>query len=272
MHTDVPRVFSGYLTGLALVAGGANVIMQLSRLPVGRGVAESRVDSGRLDLHPVKRTRTTLTYLAVAGLGTDAERRWMRAEVDRQHRQVRSAPGDPVQYNAFDRELQLWVAACIYKGYEDVYTLFYGEPGEQTRRLFYRHGARFATTLQVPAEMWPADRDAFEEYWAENVKKIETDEVTREYLRGIAGLAFAHRPVRAVLGPFNRLMTVGFLPEPFRREMGFGWSRRRQRVFDAVIGVLALLNRLLPRPLREFPFNLCYWDFRRRMRTGRPFV
>lgn len=271
-EAPAPRVFTAYITGLALAAGGANVIMQLSRLPVGRGVAESTVDSGKLDKHPVKRTRTTLTYLIVAGLGTEEERAWMRQEINRQHRAVRSGPDSPVAYNAFNRELQLWVAACIYKGYEDTFTLFYGKPCEETLKVFYEHGARFGTTLQVPPDMWPKDREAFEEYWTAGVKQIKTDRVTRAYLHGIAGMAFLPTPLRQILGPFNRLVTVGFLPQPFRDELGFRWTRRHQFEFDLFIKVTAAVNRVLPRPLREFPFNVYLWDFRRRMRIGRPFV
>src|SRR3712207_8541888 len=55
----------------ALLAGPANVIMQLARPGVGYGVLESRVESGRVDLHPIKRARTTFTYLAVASRGTE---------------------------------------------------------------------------------------------------------------------------------------------------------------------------------------------------------
>jgi uncharacterized protein (DUF2236 family) len=62
------------LSGIGLAAAGANVIMQVSMLPVGHGVASSRVDSGRVDEHPIKRARTTLAYLAVALLGTEDER------------------------------------------------------------------------------------------------------------------------------------------------------------------------------------------------------
>lgn len=268
----VPGVFTEYVSGLALVAGGANVIMQLCRYGVGRGVAESRVESGRLDKHPIKRTRTTLTYLIVAGMGTEQERTWMRTEVNRQHRAVRSDEQSPVKYNAFDRELQLWVAACIYKGYEDVFTLFYGKPSEAALRVFYQHGARFGTTLQVPQDMWPADREAFEKYWNEGVSHIQTDRTTRAYLRGIAEMGFLPKPLRVLLAPFNRLMTLGFLPEPFRVELGYTWTPRHQRAFDASVKVMALVNRSLPRALREFPFNYYLWDFRRRMRTGKPFV
>ena len=54
------------MSGMALAAAAANVVMQLSRLPVGHGVVESTVESGRLDKHPIKRTRTTLSYLMIA--------------------------------------------------------------------------------------------------------------------------------------------------------------------------------------------------------------
>lgn len=66
---------------------------------------------GRLFSHPVKRTRTTVTYLAVAVLGTDDERKAYRRAVNKQRAQVRSTESSPVRYNAFDPGLQLWVAA-----------------------------------------------------------------------------------------------------------------------------------------------------------------
>ncbi|MCP2337249.1 oxygenase MpaB family protein [Actinomadura rupiterrae] len=268
----IPPVYRELLSGPSLVAGGANVIMQLCRLPVGVGVVESKVDSGRVDKHPVKRTRTTLTYLVVAMLGTAEERAWMREQVNKQHRQVRSEPGAPVRYNAFDRELQLWVAACIYWGTEDVYRRFYGEPSADVLAEFYHHGRRFATTLQVPEEMWPADRAAFEEYWQDGLRQISSTPETRAYLRGLAKANFLPKPVQRVVGPGNRLLTVGFLPPEFREELGLSWTNREQKAFDAAVRAIALANRTMPKPLREFPFNLYLWDFRRRMRTGRSFV
>lgn len=268
----IPRVVTEYITGLALVAGAANVIMQLSRLPVGRGVVESKVESGRIDRHPVKRTRTTLTYLVVAMLGTPEELAYMRQEVNRSHRQVRSDEASPVKYNAFDRELQLWVAACIYKGFEDTYRMFYGEPGPGTLREFYRHSSRFATTLQVTPDMWPEDREAFEDYWKAGVAQISTDRKTTAYLRSLAGLEFLPGPLAKTVGRFHRIMTVGFLPPEFRELFGFSWRRPERFVFAAVMKGLVLTNRSLPRVLREFPMNAYLWDFRRRMRKGRPFV
>lgn len=96
--------FDDGLMGVALLAGPANVIMQLANPGVGYGVVESRVDSGRTDLHPVKRARTTFTYLAVATRGTEAQKAAFRRAVNKAHAQVYSTEDSPVQYNAFDKE------------------------------------------------------------------------------------------------------------------------------------------------------------------------
>ncbi|TDC77295.1 oxygenase MpaB family protein [Actinomadura sp. 7K507] len=264
------NVLQDSMSGLALAAAAANVVMQLARLPVGHGVANSKVDSGRLDKHPVKRTRTTLTYLAVALLGTDDERKKLRQEVNRAHRQVHAK--EPVAYNAFDPELQLWVAACLYQGVEIIHRTLYGEPSAEEIEAMYRAGARLGTTLQVKEEMWPEDRAAFEEYWQDGLSKIEMDDLTRGYLRDLTELRFAHTPVRQLLAPTNRFLTIGFLPQRFRDELGYPWTPRDQRRFDRLTRVLARTNGVLPRPAREFPFNLYLRDFRRRVKSGRPIV
>jgi uncharacterized protein (DUF2236 family) len=83
--------------GVGLLAATANVIMQLARPEVGYGVVESKVDSAQIMRHPVRRWRTTLTYLSVALLGTPREREVYRRVVDRSHAQVRSTPTKPGQ-------------------------------------------------------------------------------------------------------------------------------------------------------------------------------
>src|SRR3954451_9537816 len=99
---EIERLARDAIAASALYAA-ANVVMQLAVLPVGRGVAESTVDSGRVDRHPFKRQRTTGSYLIVAMLGSKAEREAMQDEVNRQHSGVVRKPGEAdVAYNAFD--------------------------------------------------------------------------------------------------------------------------------------------------------------------------
>ncbi|OXM65401.1 oxygenase MpaB family protein [Amycolatopsis vastitatis] len=256
------------VVGAGLLAGSANVVMQLARRPVGYGVVESRVETGNLFRHPVKRTRTTLTYLSVALLGTDAERAAYRQGVNRAHAQVHSTASSPVAYNAFDTDLQLWVAACLYKGIEDTNAAFFGSDAS----CFYREAAVLGTTLQVRPEMWPDDRDAFEKYWTAGVAEVRIDDTVRRYLRAVVDLEFLPRPVSAVLGPFNRFVTTGFLPPRFRDEMRLPWSDRSQRRFDTLMRLVGAVVLRTPGPLRRFPFNFCLRDLRRRLRTGRPLV
>lgn len=276
MSSHAPPEVHEAICALGLAAAGANVIMQLSRLPVGHGVARSTVDSGRADRHPIKRLRTTSSYLAVAMLGSDSDRAAMRREVDRVHAHVRSQPADPVQYNAFDTDLQLWVAACLYQGMEDVYRLLYPTAGEGALDVLYEHGRRFGTTLQVAEEQWPSDRREFGDYWRASLERIEYDDLTRPYLLDIADLSFvrtalgpAVAPIVWALGPVNRFFTTGFLHPPFRDKLGLRWDDRQQRRFDSVTARVASVIRRLPESLRLFPFNAYLWDTRRRIATGR---
>ncbi|OBF82677.1 hypothetical protein A5791_04410 [Mycobacterium sp. 852002-51163_SCH5372311] len=264
------------LMGVALLAGPANVIMELARPGVGHGVAESRVESGRIDRHPIKRARTTFTYIAVANSGTETQKAAFRRAVNRAHAQVYSTPESPVSYNAFDPELQLWVAACIYKGGVDIYRTFVGELDDEEADRLYREGMSIGTTLQVPPEMWPPDRAAFDRYWQESLEKVHIDDTVREFLYPIAvsrvrGVTLPG-PLRRWSESFALLITTGFLPQRFRDEMRLPWDAAKQRRFDRLMAVLATLNNLLPRIVREFPFNFMLWDLDRRIRTGRPLV
>ena len=253
--------------------GAANVVMQLAVLPVGRGVAESTVDSGRVDKHPYKRQRTTGQYLIVALLGTEADRLAMRREVGRSHRAVvRTEEESDVAYSAFDPKLQLWVAACIYVGFSSWLEMARGPFTEAQRDAFYRRCSRLGTTLQVPEEMWPADREAFAEYWWPAVREIEMDDVTRGYLGDLANLRFFKPWYRRLMGGSNRLLTVGFLPQEFRDELREPWTARDQRRFERFLRAALAFDRRAPAWLRHAFLKGYEIDVRRRIRRGRPIV
>lgn len=260
------------MIGASLLAASANVIMQLAHPGVGHGVVESTVESGQLYRHPIKRGRTTLTYLVVAALGTDRERKLFQRDVNKAHAQVRSGSSSPVSYNAFHTDLQLWVAACLYKGIEDTLELFGPSLTPEQRDRFYQESARLGTTLQVPEHLWPSDRAEFERYWNASVEQISIDDTVREYLYDLAVLGFTSRPVSRLLGPFHRFVTTGFLPREFREQMRLPWGPRQQRRFDRLMSGIGAVVRRLPMPLRSFPYNLLLWDVRRRIRNGQPLV
>ncbi|MBH0775904.1 oxygenase MpaB family protein [Nocardia bovistercoris] len=246
----------------------ANIIMQLSAPPVGHGVVESPVESGNLMLHPIKRTRTTLTYLAVAMLGNDADRAAYRAAVDTAHRSVRSGPSSPVKYNAFDPKLQLWVAACLYWGARDLHERMHGPTDPATADAFYRYAERLGSTLQMPPSMWPADRAAFDRYWTEHIAEVRIDPPVRAMLDDIVDLKMFPWPVRASLAPFHRWITAGMLPEPLRAQMGMSWSERDDRMLARLLTTVGSVEARLPKQLRSLPSYALLWDMRLRRRLG----
>ncbi|WP_433759116.1 oxygenase MpaB family protein [Nocardia sp. CA-135398] len=258
-----------YLDGVAAFFGGtANVIMQLSTLPVGYGVLESTVDSGKVMLHPVKRLRTTMTYLSVALLGTDDEREAYRDAVNVSHRPVKSTAASPVKYNAFDPELQLWVAACLYWGARDLYQRMHGPMNEADAEAFYHYGSRLGTTLQMHPKMWPADRVAFDEYWTEHLAKTSIDPPIRDYFNDLIDLKMLPRPARLPFARFHRFVVTGLLPEHLRDQMGMTWSEKDDRRLARILHTAGTITARIPKQARLFPINSYLWDMRIRRRFG----
>jgi len=254
------------MTG-ARLAGAANFTMQLAWPGVGYGVMNSRVHDGSAMKHPIKRSRTTFTYIAVAMLGTDEERAAYRKAVNVQHAQVYNQPGEPVEYRAMDPRLQTWVAACLYYGTIDVIERMHGPLDDATADALYAHSARFGTTLQMPAEAWPANRAAFDEYWESSLAEVSVDEPVREYLMKLIRLENMPWWLRGG-SRANELLTAGFLPPAFREAMGMTWNDELQGKFDKIIRRWGRIERAMPKAARSFPFRLLLWDLRFRRRFG----
>ena len=250
----------------------ANVIMQLSWPEVGYGVAESRVHSGSLIHHPWKRLRTTAQYMAVAILGTDEERAAYRDAVNVAHRQVRSTDESPVKYNAFNRELQLWVAACLFIFYEDTYQLLHGKMSEDQAETFYRSAMPLGTTLQVLEDQWPATRADFEAYWNTACTRIQMDDHIREFLLQIVDLKMINIVPRIILAPLLRFLTIGFLAPVFRENLGVEWSSTDQRRFEHLFLFVSFVNRFLPRFVRTHNYAVLMADLRWRLKHKKPLI
>lgn len=267
-----PFTWRDAIEGVNLLAGPANVVMQLAHPAVGYGVLESPVDSGKATLHPYKRARTTGTYLAVAALGTPEQQQAFRRAVNTVHAQVRSGPSSGEPYHALDPSLQLWVAACLYQGLVDTYTAFHGGLSDDEAERVYREAARLGTTLQVRPSMWPATRADFAQYWKQGLTELRMDEPVRRYLDDLVHLRHRPWPAQRLLGPMVAFFTAGFLAPEFRALLGWSWSDRQERRFRRALRVVAVVNRTLPGPVRRMPLNLYLVDLRLRLRFNRPLV
>lgn len=262
-----------YTDGVAVfLAGPANVCIQLALRPVGRGVVESTVHSGSVYRHPFKRFRTTIGYLDVAMRGDDQLRADYRHAVNGSHRPVRSGPDSPVKYNAFNRELQLWVATCIYYGFRDSMTRFHGPLSAEEEELLLQACARLGTTLQVPADMWHANRSEFEAYWSEGLAKIEIDDQTKDYLLGIIDGDILPSPLNWLSRPTLRFFNTGFLPAEVRAALGLTWTDKQERRFNAILRLVGALSRPLPAVLRRVPMSWMSMNLKARRALGKPLV
>ncbi|MGO4203438.1 oxygenase MpaB family protein [Rhodococcus sp. TAF43] len=267
-----PARISDALDFWSFAGGAANVVMQLSWPEVGHGVAESKVESGSLVKHPWKRARTTFTYLSVAILGTDDECRAYREAVNGAHRYVRSDENSPVTYNAFHRELQLWVAACLFIGFEDTHQLLHGKMTPAQAEEFYRSSSTLGTTLQVTEDMWPATRADFDRYWNIACERVAIDDTVRGYLTDLIGLRMVSWPLRLVFGDLLQFLTAGFLAPLFREQLGLEWSEDDRRRFEHLFIFVAFVNRFVPRFVRHLPSRVLMRDLQRRIRRGRRLV
>ena len=245
--------------GVALLAGPANVIMELARPGVGYGVMESRVESGRADRHPIKRARTTFTYLAVARRGTEAAEEGLPAR----GRQVPCPglldPGQPGRVQRLGQGSPALGGGLHLQGRCRRLSHLHRRNGRRDCRSPLLGGSTLATTLQVPEEMWPANRKAFDRYWQESLEQVQIDDAVREYLYPIAvsrirGVRLPGRIQRAN-ERLNLLITTGFLPQKFRDEMHFEWNAEKQRRFDRLMRVIRFVNNLAPRFIRAVPLQ-----------------
>ena len=266
-RTEMPTIADATDT-LGGISGAANVIMQLSWPAIGWGVRES-TQVGNVYFHPMRRARTTFQYLAVATMGSDEDKRKYRREVTRIHAKVRSNESSPVEYDALDSSLQLWVAACLYIGFEDVFEWLYGKMTEAEREHFYQSAHVLGTTLQVSREQWPESREAFDRYWYEGAKQIRFDPQVREHLVGIAELRMLPQPATLLFGKTFRWITFGFLHSEFRDALDVPWTPKDQRRFDAMLKALAAVNRTLPAPIRQIAYRVLLVDLRLRMRFAK---
>lgn len=261
-------------THLAFWLPVANVVMQLANPAVGYGVVESRVERGRGDLRPIKRGRTTAQYLAVATLGSDSDRSFFHESVHQIHAQVTSTGSSPVRYSANSARSQLWVALCLVRYYTDQWQMLHGPLTVAELDHVVELATPLGTTLNVPAEWWPATWAEFEAAFSEGLESVGIDETVRDYLQGLADFAVLEIRMKKLgtlahktIGPWNLSMTKFAVPPRIREEMRWEITPddlRRRRV---VLALTSALEKVAPRPLRGY-YALNILDLRVRRRLG----
>jgi uncharacterized protein (DUF2236 family) len=239
----------------ALLAGGGRaILLQVAHPAVAQGVADHSDFSSR----PLDRLRATLRYVYAVTFGTPEEARAVSSMVTDVHRKV-AGPG----YRATDPGLQLWVAATLYETATLIHGELFGPLDPATAERVYRQYAVLATALQVPDDLWPADRAAFDAYWQHMIATIEVGDAARKIARDLLHPTRAPLAIKVGL-PLERFLTAAWLPERIRHGYRLDWDERHQRRYQLMVRAGGPIYRRLPLLLREAPKNLYLRDMRRR--------
>jgi len=229
--------FEEYARDASLLAGGgAAILLQLLDPVVARGVAAHSAFAR----DPVGRLRGTLEYVYAIALGEEGLRTLAAARVDAMHRGV---PG------AREAEHQLWVAATLHAVGTAAYARYRRPLAEEVLDEVYARAAAIGTALQLPPEVWPADRAAFDVYWAGVLAEAEVGEDARRVAHDLLRPAAGPRWLRAAM-PLVRIATADLLPPAVRDAYGLP---ARPRLTATTVALARVALRIAPRRLRELP-------------------
>jgi len=244
------------------LGAGAAVLLQLAHPAVGLGVAEHSATLRR----PLDRLRTTMTYIYALTMGTEEERRTIGRLVTRAHAPVRSD-----RYDAFDPQLQLWVAATLYQGGAVLGDIFHGPLPAARAEALYREAAVYGTTLQMPQALWPADLAAFRRYWDTALAELRIEPAVQAYVDALLSGRAVPWSLRWLM-PLQRFATRALLPPPVRAAYGLTWSARDQARWERFVRLAPRLYAWTPAWLRHLPARWLLRDMRRRLAAGRHLI
>jgi uncharacterized protein (DUF2236 family) len=257
-RTDSPPANDWAQEALLVAAGGRAILLQVADPAIAAAVARHSDFAHRI----TDRLRHTLTYCYAVVGGSEQDAALVRRHVNAAHAPVRSGTGDPVAFNAFDPDLQLWVAATLYDAAVVVHHLVWGALSRPQADLVLAQFAPLATALQVPAERWPGDRAAFDAYWARRRGELVVGDDARQVCADLLHPAGAPLWLRPMM-PVARLVTAGLLDPALRQQYGLAWDDRRQRRFDHVLALVRAVYPRLPRRWRRWPRTVLLRRLRR---------
>lgn len=241
--------------GIILSGGAAAILLQVAHPGVGKGVGRH----SNFAYRPIDRLRTTMTYVYCMIFGTPQEKETVINLVHRAHASVKG-----VDYSADDTKLQLWVAATLYAVGINLYENVFGAIDNDKAEQLYQEYAVLATSLRVPADMWPKSREAFWVYWDEQIASFEVCEEAKEVAHDLLRNKRLPFYLRLFL-PLLRVMTTHMLPPRLREEYNLKDTRSRKGVYKVTMGLTEVTYPLVPKFIRTYPHKYYLKGMRRRI-------
>jgi uncharacterized protein (DUF2236 family) len=218
------------------------LVMDVAHVKVGTGVHHHSL----FQRTPWKRLFVTMDAGLRLVWGDPATSRAAARQVYRFHDHVNGETDLGEQYTAHDATLLLWVWATLVEVAEVAHARWLEPLSGDERDAFYADMVSFARSFGIPAELLPADRDAFAAYWDEVIAgdALKPTPSNEAAVREV--LWFSHPLVPAPLVRPLRVLSIGTLDPDIRERFGLELDDRDQRLFDRLDGLLARTYRYRP--------------------------
>lgn len=185
--------------------------------------------------------------------GTDADRQHALHGIRTIHTRVHGQLSETVgvfpagtPYSAEDPALVLWVHLTLLESIPLTYELFVGAVSAEERDAYCAETAWVARALGArPADVpltWAHACEQISRMYASNVLTVGSQ------ARELSTAVLSPKLSRLVppLASWNRLVAVGLLPDPIRRQYGLPWNDTSQRRFDRTVARVRRVRRRMP--------------------------
>jgi uncharacterized protein (DUF2236 family) len=246
---------------IVLLGWGRAILLQLAHPLVAAGVDEH---SGFRSTTWAAITRLYHTVHAMLALtfGADAERERTLDGIRQIHQRVhghletatrRFPAGTP--YSAEDPDLVLWVHATLLESVPLAYERLVGPLTIAERDAYCAEAAPIAVALmarshEVP-RTWAEARAYLDRMYASG--DLEVTDQARALAQAVLSPPAAAAWIAGPATWINRIVTLGLLPPPIRRQYRFEWTRFNDRTFNVLVPVLRTMRRVMPRAITLWP-------------------
>lgn len=229
--------------------GGARALLMHAVHPL---VAAGARQTGGYRRDPWGRLIRTLSLQNLVTFGSRRESLEAADRINKLHRTIKGI--DPLTgewYDALDWEQLLWVHAALEVSTLDFYTLTVGLLTDGELDRYHEENKVAAELLLLPRDVVPqsyADMQAYVESVIASGRLVSSD-VAREVHELISTASNVPARIRP-LWRFISFAAVGTLDPRIRAVYGLEWSKAKQRVLEANLGLLRLTHPLVPHKFR----------------------
>jgi len=252
--TELPNIVR---EGILLTGGAVAILLQAAK-PGMSGAAEK---GHNLAEQLFEGLRNCTLFMYGLCFGTRQERKRI-LDLLYSHR----ANATPGRYYPEDPKLRLWIAASFYAiGFELYHRLFEKVEYHRSERI-YREYTILTVAMQLPANLWPEDRNSFWAYWDAEIERLQVDPFAKPIVHDLQSYNNIPGWVKWVR-PFIRAITPEMLPPHIRAQYGLTSTKGSRFKYKFMIGSTKAIYPALPSVIRTRPMKRALTQLRAQINT-----